>query len=135
MNASNDNTRTYGKGLRTVPSFHAEIRTLFKAKILNSKIIKQILLNKQFKKPKLIDKNIYIIRIKNDTDGNLVYGDATPCSFCLKILKAIGIKNVIHSTDDGKIQKIKINKIIPIETKGITLLKTISKKTDLIHKI
>jgi len=74
----------------------------------------------------LKDTTLYVVRIS--TGGNL--RNSAPCKNCLSVIKFVGIKKIVFSSDDGNI---KIYKTDNYKTKYITscqkyMVKTISIK-------
>ena len=49
--------------------------------------------------------NVYIVR----TSGNGEYRNAAPCAACVNMLRRFKVHNIIYSTNDGKLQKCKLD--------------------------
>lgn len=64
-----------------------------------------------------VKKNIDLIVIRRKSDGNL--GNARPCHNCLDMMKAVGIKRIYYSTDDGIIKET-VNHMVSIHSSSVT---------------
>lgn len=74
----------YSYNSKCIPSVHAEISAL--SKLVNHET------NNDFSNLK-----VYVYRIRNKTDK----GMARPCAACMALIKKLGIKTVVYSTNEG----------------------------------
>ena len=64
-----------------------------------------------------VKKNLDMIVIRRKSCGEL--GNARPCHNCLDMMKAVGIKRIYYSTDDGIIKET-VNHMVSIHSSSVT---------------
>jgi len=85
------------------PTIHAEIRTLQKL-LNNHKYINSHKLRRQH-------LDMYIVRVRKDTSGNIFLANSMPCKSCFHALRTYFIRRIYFSTDSGEIKCVKIAQV------------------------